>query len=89
MRLTLHTYYNDNPVIVKVLYHKNETLWDSNYPDTDDIEIINAYTESGKRELDIEELSEDEEFMSDLMEELSITLVNQTEEEYLDEDESD
>lgn len=65
-RLTVQIDYNNEPITVKVLYNKYEGIFDSPEPD---IEIISAYSK-GKKALDIEELSEDEEFLYNLREEI-------------------
>lgn len=82
-RLVVETYYNNNPVTVKVLYKKMDTLFDDPEPD---IEIVAAYLKN-KKALDIEELSEDEEFMFQLREDVQILLEQEEPEEEEDDSE--
>ena len=56
MRLILQSYYEDTPVIVKVLYTPQDGLWDNGIPDIYDLELLSVYSVSGKKSFDIEEL---------------------------------
>jgi len=76
-RLTIYTYYNDKPVTVKVLYEMTK----DNFFNEDFVkfEIVDARY-NDKETLDIEELTEDEEFMNELTYEVE-RLVEQEDEE--------
>ena len=76
-RLTIYTYYNDKPVTVKVLYEMTKDNFFNE--DLVKFEIVDARY-NDKETLDIEELTEDEEFMNELTYEVE-RLVEQEDEE--------